>query len=74
MKTYKQNPIPEILSTWEWDMLNRKKLLNHTAIRDYKIRKEVEGIKRIPDSLIGDIAVKFGIKKDSIRKIIYKKN
>lgn len=71
MKLYDKNPIPEILSNWDWQMLNERKLLDHTQIRTYLIMKSLIGIHRIPSSKIKQLAKEHGMKEDSMRKLIY---
>lgn len=72
-----KNTLPEILSDTEFQNLTKFRLLNEKAIRDYKIRKRYNQLRK---SYAGKKAYELisleypELKADTIRKIIYSKN
>lgn len=75
--TTKENPIKELLSDKDWQVLNEANLINHKSVRDYLIRVEYQKLrdsKESTRSAFETVAMKYPyLKKESVRKIVYKK-
>lgn len=72
-----KNTLPEILTDSEFNNLMKFRLLNKTAIRDYKIRKKYQELRKeySRQESYQMISLEYPmLSPDSIRKIIYKQN
>lgn len=70
-----ENPIPELVSNRDYEILIKNNLLDKTAIKYYMIKRDYKHYKQsgVPaEVLYSKLMDKYKLKRESIRKLIYK--